>query len=195
MTEEIKTTGAESFQTFKLEYYPAQVDARYGVSPRVIMEKVLQSCKKYAQEFGAGENLLFIGGTGLGKTYLSACVANVVAEKGYSVCYETAGGLFAKLEKNRFSPDAESESAAKEFADCDLLIVDDLGTEIAGNFVTASLYALVNDRLLAGKSMLISTNLTIDEISRRYNPQIASRLQGSFKNLTFIGDDIRVMRG
>lgn len=188
------TTGTESFGNFKLEYYPDAVDVRIGVSPRTVMEKVLRSCKKYAEEFGTGENLLFIGGTGLGKTYLSACVANAVAEKGYSVCYETAGNLFGKLEKNRFNPDPDSESAAKAFADCDLLIVDDLGTEIAGNFVTASLYALVNDRLLAGKSMLISTNLTIDEIARRYNPQIASRLQGSFKNLTFVGDDIRVLK-
>ena len=189
------TTGAETFQNFKLDYYPAQVDARFGVSPRAVMEKVLKYCKKYAEEFGDGENLLFVGGTGLGKTFLSACVANAVAEKGYSVCYESAGSLFSKLEKSRFNPDADSESAAKEFADCDLLIIDDLGTEISGNFVTSSLYALVNNRLLAGKSMLISTNLTIDEIARRYNPQIASRLQGSFKNLTFIGDDIRVMKG
>lgn len=188
------TTGTETFEKFELDHYSAQVDVRFGVSPRAVMEKVLRSCKKYAQEFGTGENLLFIGGTGLGKTFLSACVANAVAAKGYSVCYESAGSLFGKLEKNRFNPDAESESAVREFEKCDLLIVDDLGTEIAGNFVTSSLYTLVNDRLLAGKSMLISTNLTIEEISRRYNPQIASRLQGNFKNLTFIGDDIRVMK-
>lgn len=188
------TTGTETFGNFKLDYYSSQVDARFGVSPKAVMEKVLRLCKKYAEEFGTGENLLFIGGTGLGKTYLSACVANAVAEKGYSVCYESAGSLFTKLEKNRFNPDAESESAVKEFAECDLLILDDLGTEISGNFVTASLYTLVNDRLLAGKSMLISTNLTIDEIGRRYNPQIASRLQGNFKNLTFIGDDVRVLK-
>ena len=188
------STGAESFADFRLDYYPEGVDARFGVSPRAVMEKVLRSCKKYAEEFGAGENLLFIGGTGLGKTYLSACVANAVAEKGYSVCYESAGSLFGKLEKSRFNPDAESESAVKGFADCDLLIIDDLGTEISGNFVTSALYTLLNDRLLAGKSILISTNLNIDEIARRYNPQIASRLQGNFKNLTFIGEDIRVMK-
>jgi len=188
------TTGTETFANFSLEYYPKEVDARIGVSPRVLMEKVLAACKKYAEEFGTGENLLFIGGTGLGKTHLSACVANAVAEKGYSVCYESAGGLFGKLEKNRFNPDAQSESAAREFAQCDLLIIDDLGTEISGNFVTSALYTVLNDRLLAGKSMLISTNLNIDEIARRYNPQIASRLQGSFKNLTFIGDDIRVRK-
>lgn len=188
------TTGTESFGNFRLDYYPQQVDARFGVSPRAVMEKVLRSCKKYAEDFGTGENLLFIGGTGLGKTFLSACVANAVAEKGYSVCYESAGSLFGKLEKNRFDADADSESAAKEFAQCDLLIIDDLGTEISGNFVTSSLYTLLNDRLLAGKSMLLSTNLNIDEIARRYNPQIASRLQGNFKNLTFIGDDIRVMK-
>ena len=77
---------------------------------------------------------------------------------------------------------------------CDLLILDDLGTELPGNFVTAALYALVNDRLLAGKPMIISTNLNIDEIIRRYSPQIGSRLQGSFQRLTFVGEDIRVMK-
>jgi len=188
------SNGTEIFEKFDLDYYSAQVDARIGVSPRAVMEKVLRSCKKYAAEFGTGENLLFIGGTGLGKTYLSACIANAVAVKGYSVCYESAGSLFGKLEKNRFNPDADSEAAVKAFAECDLLIIDDLGTEIAGNFVTATLYTVLNDRLLAGKSMLISTNLNIDEIARRYNPQIASRLQGNFKNMTFIGDDIRIMK-
>ena len=77
---------------------------------------------------------------------------------------------------------------------CDLLIVDDLGTELPGAFVTAALYSLVNDRLLAGKSMVISTNLTVDEAARRYSPQIASRLQGNFQRLTFVGEDIRVIK-
>ena len=77
---------------------------------------------------------------------------------------------------------------------CDLLIIDDLGTEMPGNFVTAALYNLVNDRLLGNKAMIISTNLNVEEAARRYSPQIASRLQGSFKGLTFVGEDIRVMK-
>ena len=74
------------------------------------------------------------------------------------------------------------------------MIIDDLGTEMAGNFVTAALYSLVNDRLLSGKSTIISTNLTVGEIAKRYSPQIASRLEGNFRGFTFVGEDIRVMK-
>ena len=137
---------------------------------------------------------MFVGGTGLGKTFLSACIANAVTDKGYSVAYESAPRLFSKLEKNRFNPDEESREAAERFNTCDLLIIDDLGTEMPGNFVTAAFYSLLNDRLLEGKSMIISTNLNVDEIAVRYSPQIASRLQGSFKGLTFVGEDIRVLK-
>ena len=117
-----------------------------------------------------------------------------MAEKGFSVAYESASHLFAKLEKERFSPDEDSHQAVKKFRECDLLIVDDLGTELPGQFVTAALYALVNDRLLERKPMVISTNLTVEELGRRYSPQIASRLQGSFQRLTFVGEDIRVIK-
>ena len=189
------TTGAETFEAFRLDYYPDQVSNAYGASPRKIMERNLQICRRYAQSFVPGiGNLLFVGGTGLGKTFLSACIANAVTDKGYSVAYESAPRLFAKLEKNRFNPDEESREAAERFAACDLLIIDDLGTEMPGNFVTAAFYSLLNDRLLEGKSMIISTNLNVDEIAVRYSPQIASRLQGSFKGLTFVGQDIRVLK-
>ena len=189
------TTGAERFSAFRLDYYPDRIDRDYGTSPRFIMEKTLNYCKQYAASFlpGCG-NLLFIGGTGLGKTFLSACIANEVTEKGYSVAYESAPQLFAKLEKNRFSPDEQSRLQADKFAQCDLLIIDDLGTEMPGSFVTAALYSLVNDRLLSGKSMIISTNLLTEEIAVRYSPQIASRLQGAFKRFAFVGEDIRVLK-
>jgi len=189
------TTGAERFSAFRLDYYPDRIDRDYGTSPRVIMEKTLNYCKQYAVSFRPGYgNLLFTGGTGLGKTFLSACIANEVTEKGYSVAYESAIQLFAKLEKNRFNPDEESRLQVAKYSDCDLLIIDDLGTEMPGIFVNAVLYSLVNDRLLAGKSMIISTNLTVPEIAQRYSPQIASRLQGEFKGLTFVGEDIRVLK-
>ena len=159
------------------------------------MERNFRTCRSFAQNFtmNAG-NLLFIGGTGLGKTFLSACIARAVADKGYSVVYETASHLFSKLEQARFNGSDENRREAEKFTSCDLLIVDDLGTEMPGQFVTAALYSLVNDRLLAGKPMVISTNLNVDEIRRRYTPQIASRLEGSFNRLTFVGEDIRVMR-
>ncbi len=189
------TCGQERFEDFRLDYYPAEVDSTIGVSPRKVMELNLKRARQYADHFdGSGKNLLFIGGTGLGKTFLSACVATAVAEKGYSVTYESAHRLFEKLNKNQFNPDEQSHRDVARIYDCDLLIVDDLGTELPGNFVTAALYGLLNDRLLSGKSMIVSTNLNADEIVRRYSPQIASRLQGSFQNLIFVGKDIRVMK-
>ena len=189
------TTGEESFEAFRMDYYSSQVDGRYGASPRMIMERNYTICRKYAETFdGSGSNLLFVGGTGLGKTYLSACIAGVVTDRMYSVAYESAPDLFARLERNRFAPDEESKADAARFASCDLLIIDDLGTELPGSFVTAALYSLLNDRLLNKKSMLISTNLNVEEIARRYSPQIASRLQGHFRGLTFVGDDIRILK-
>ena len=187
------TTGAERFSAFRLDYYPEQIDRNYGASPRMIMERTLATCRQYAANFEPGiGNLLFVGGTGLGKTFLSACIANEVTEKGYSVAYESAPRLFSKLEKNRFSPDEQSQRDAEHINTCDLLIIDDLGTEMPGTFVSSALYALINDRMLANKSTIISTNLLAQEIGQRYMPQIASRLQGSYKGLTFVGDDIRL---
>ena len=187
--------GNERFENFRLDYYSDRYDAKLGSSPRVIMERCLHACRRYAENFGNGSgNLLFYGSTGLGKTFLSASIARVVAGRGYSVAYESASHLFAKLEKNRFSPDEQTREQVSKLQECDLLIIDDLGTELPGNFVTAALYTLINDRLLVGKPMIISTNLTYDEMVRRYSPQIASRLQGSFQRFVFTGEDIRVMK-
>ena len=185
----------ETFNQFRLDYYPEKPDPKYGASPRVIMERNFKICRTYALTFtpNAG-NLLFVGGTGLGKTFLSACIARAVADRGYSVVYESANHLFGKLEQAKFSPSEETRREATKFTECDLLILDDLGTEMPGQFVTAALYSLVNDRMLSGKAMVISTNLNVDEMSRRYSPQIASRLQGGFQRLTFVGEDIRILK-
>ncbi len=187
--------GRENFSQFKLEYYPDVVDSRYGASPRKIMEGNFRTCKNYALNFSKESgNLLFVGGTGLGKTFLSACIARTVADRGYSVMYETATHLFTKLEQARFNSNDETRHEADKLTACDLLIIDDLGTELPGQFVTAALYSLMNDRILAGKPMVISTNLNVDEAARRYSPQIASRLHGNFNRLTFVGEDIRVLK-
>jgi DNA replication protein DnaC len=187
--------GRESFSQFRLDYYSSNYDPRYGSSPREIMEKNLNACRTYAATFcESSGNLLFVGGTGVGKTFLSISIARTVAERGYSVCYETASSLFSKLEKARFEHDEESHAEVAALKTCDLLIIDDLGTEMPGSFVTAALYSLLNDRLLAGKCMLISTNLNVDEMAKRYSPQIASRVQGQFRGLTFVGQDIRVLK-
>ena len=187
--------GRETFEQFRLDYYSDFADPRQGVSPRAVMEKTLQTCRRYAYGFTEkAENLLFSGDTGLGKTFLSACIARTVADRGYSVVYESAGHLFANLERAKFSADEAAREEIRKYSQCDLLIVDDLGTEMPGQFTTAALYALINDRLLMGKPMIVSTNLTIDDLSRRYSPQIVSRLRGSFRRVAFIGEDIRVLK-
>lgn len=191
----ILSGSRDTFNQFRLDYYPDRVDPKYGASPRAIMERNFKVCRTYGLTFtkDAG-NLLFVGGTGLGKTFLSACIARAVADRGCSVVYESAGHLFSKLEQAKFNPSEEARWEAARFTDCDLLILDDLGTEMPSQFTTAALYTLINDRILENKPMVISTNLTIDELGRRYSPQIASRLQGSFLLLTFVGEDIRVMK-
>lgn len=187
--------GKETFSQFRLDYYSDAYDSKYGASPRTIMERNFRNCRSYASTFSLQSgNLLFVGGTGLGKTFLSACIARAVADRGYSVCYETASHLFSTLERAKFNADEEARRTAEKYTACDLLIIDDLGTEMPGQFTTAALYSLMNDRLLGGKPMVISTNLNVDEAGRRYSPQIASRLHGSFTRLTFVGDDIRVMK-
>ena len=188
------SAGEESFDQFRLDYY-SDKSTPAGFVPRVIMEKTYQTCRRYAFGFhDKAGNLLFSGNTGLGKTFLSACIARTVADQGYSVVYESAGKLFQTLEKARFEANEENRRAAAKYAECDLLIVDDLGTELPGQFVTAALYRLINDRLLETKPTIISTNLSEEELIRRYNPQIASRLRGSYKRVAFVGDDIRLLK-
>ena len=189
------SAGQEAFDQFRLDYYPDRLDPKWGVNIRTVMAKTFDVCKKYALTFGENSgNLLFSGDTGLGKTFLSACIARAVADRGFSVVYESAGHLFTKLERAKFSNDENAREEIKKYTACDLLIVDDLGTEMPSQFVTAALYSLINDRLLEGKPMIISTNLNTDDLTRRYNPQIASRLRGSFTRVAFLGDDIRVKK-
>lgn len=188
-------SGNERFENFRLDYYSDAVLPQVRVSPRAVMEKNLDYCRQYARHFAEGAgNLLLVGGTGLGKTHLALAMGRAVGEQGCSVCYESAAGLFTKLEKAKFYPSEESLREAKKFETCDLLIIDDLGTELPGQFVTAALYALLNQRLMAGKAMVITTNLNVEEAGQRYSPQIASRLYGEFYRLTFLGEDIRVMK-
>ena len=189
------SAGQERFEQFRADYYPDRIDPTYGVSIRTIMEKTFQTCKRYAYSFSEkSPNLLFSGDTGLGKTFLSACIARTVADTGHSVVYESAGHLFAKLERAKFEGSEESRQDAAKYTACDLLIVDDLGTEMAGQFVTSALYTLINDRLLERKPTIISTNLTVEDLTRRYSPQIVSRLRGSYVRVPFLGDDIRVKK-
>ena len=186
--------GRENFDQFRLDYYPDRIDRNLGVNVRDLMEKTYQTCRKYAYSFTERSgNLLFSGDTGLGKTFLSACIARTVADRGFSVVYESAGHLFSNLERAKFSGDEDARQTAERYTACDLLIVDDLGTEMPGQFTTAALYSLINDRILSGKATIVSTNLNVDDLTKRYNPQIASRLR-SFTRLAFVGEDIRLKK-
>ncbi len=187
--------ASQRLDNFRLDYYADIWDDKAKCIPRRLMEKVLSVCKEYAKNFShGGGNLLFNGSTGLGKTFLAVAVGKEVAAQGYTVCYEGALGLFDKLEKAKFNPTEENLRRAQELQDCDLLIVDDLGTEFAGQFVIAALYGILNGRLQAGKAMIVTTNLNIDEIKVRYSPQIASRMEGEFTLLRFVGTDIRKLK-
>ena len=189
------SAGDETFEDFRLDYYPDRADPRMGVNIRMVMEKTYQTCLRYAMNFSEKSgNLLFSGDTGLGKTFLSACIARTVAEKGYSVVYESAGHLFTRLERAKFAGDEDARREIEKYSECDLLIVDDLGTEMPGQFTTAALYILINDRILSGKATIISTNMNTEDLAKRYNNQIASRLRGGFQRVAFMGDDIRLKK-
>jgi len=191
--------GDESFDKFDLSLYPTETDASAGMVPREVMRKVSEACRRYADNFsGASANLLFQGGTGLGKTYLSACIARVVAGRGFSVCYDTAASALDKYELAKFNRDTpEGEAAAvriRRMENCDLMILDDLGIEMPTPMGQSALYTLVNNRLVNDRKTIISTNLTNDELNKRYTPQIASRILGEFQCLPFVGTDIRRLK-
>ena len=167
----------------------------YTVADNLGIRKLME----YAKNFGKGSaNLIFMGGPGLGKTYLSACIARVVAERGCSVAYESAAAALSAFETQRFSRDGEESAAAasrvREYLGCDLMILDDLGTEMVTSFSVSALYQLINTRLNSAKPTIISTNCTMDELERKYGPQIMSRLEGEYLLLTFHGRDIRLQR-
>lgn len=187
--------GDESFDTFSLDYYSSVRDYETGVSPRECMENVYDVCVYYAEHFGkeAG-NLLFQGGTGLGKTFLAACVARVVARRGFSVVYDTAVSALNAFEAEKFGKAGASPEQIRRLTECDLLILDDLGTELTGAFSLSALYTLINTRLTSRRKTIITTNLSYDELRKRYTPQICSRLEGEYLNLTFAGSDIRAIK-
>ena len=192
--------GEQSFDTFRLDYYSQTLWPGRGVSPRENKELVYEVCLNYAEKFGRFyfKNLFLSGAPGLGKTFLSACVARAVSEQGRSVVYDTAGSVFAQFEERKFQRDQDDLRQARDetrrYLNCDLLILDDLGSELTTQFTQSALYELVNTRLVAGRCTVISSNLSITEAAQRYAPQIASRLEGEYHVLHFFGDDIRLLK-
>ena len=172
-------SGKGSFETFRLDLYPTNPLPKLNAAPRSLMEIVFDRCRAYAHSFS------------LGKTFLSACIARTVADRGFSVTYESAAAVFTEFEREKFGGE---EGLTRKYLASDLMILDDLGTELTTQFSQASLYALLNGRLLEERPLIVSTNLTAVEIQQRYTPQIVSRLLGNCETLLFFGTDIRMYK-
>ncbi len=184
-----------TFDTFSLDYYPYDSNAD-GVSPYARMSKILNYCKNYAKSFsGEGKSILMRGATGLGKTHLSLAIANEVLQKGYYAVYVSAPSILSKLESTHFSyNNGEEEHLIQTLVDCDLLIIDDLGTEFLTPFSKTTIYNIFNNRLLKRKPMIINTNLTVRELQDVYSQRFVSRIIGECDRLDFIGKDIRAQK-
>lgn len=183
----------QSFDAFRLDYYPDDPGPN-GVSPRSHMKLVRDICQGYAARFECSgvKNLFLSGSPGLGKTFLSACIARVVSERGYSVVYDTAIHVFGRFEAEKFG--REENGSTLRYLKCDLLILDDLGSELTTPFIQSALYELVNTRLITGKHTVISSNLSLRDIALRYSGQVSSRIAGEYRLLEFWGEDIRKLK-
>lgn len=182
-----------SFDTFSLDYY-SKTPVRGEISPYLQMSQVLYFCKDYAANFSlSSPNLLMRGATGLGKTHLSLAIAGKVIEAGYGVIYGSVPKLLSRLEKEHFaSPPEERGESEQKLAECDLLILDDLGTEFSTSFSSAVIYNLLNSRLLEGRPTVINTNLSMRELEKQYSERLVSRMMGNHVRLEFWGSDIRL---
>lgn len=184
------------FEDFDLSWYPAESEDKKE-HPRAIMEKILIVCKDFSKNFDSSDdNLLFTGPTGLGKTFLSSCIANELIGRGVSVIYQSAGVVFSLLDRVKFSKNTEDADiyTAKRLIDCDLLILDDLGTEFISDFSSSELFRILNTRLLTRKKTIISTNLSLADIKRIYTERTLSRIVGDYTILKFCGNDIRLLK-
>lgn len=176
-----------SFDDFDLKYYKDDPDV-YD-----LMSRVFAFCKNYARNFDMNSNsILMWGETGLGKTHLSLAIAGEVIKKGYGVVYGSVQNLFSSIEQEHFGKDSRGDGdTEKMLLECDLLILDDLGAEFTTSFTVSTLYNIINTRLLSSKPTIISTNLKISEIEKKYTRRTNSRILGEYRILTFEGHDIR----
>ncbi len=179
----------QSFENFSLDYYQDSPEAYR------CMQKIAHIMKQYAMTFGEGEaqNMVLFGGTGLGKTHLSTAVAKVVIDKGYDVYYTGAVQMLSDFEYQRFgnSTTGDDGNDTSRYFDADLLIIDDLGTEVSNQFTTSVLYNIINTRLNRKQATIISSNLSQADFRKRYWDRITSRIFGEYLVLPFVGTDIR----
>lgn len=181
-----------SFSSFSLDLY-SDVPDENGFNARRRMGEILHYCEDYALHFTpASSNILMYGATGMGKTHLSLSIAKAVAEKGYFVLYGSAQNFLHAIEREHFGK--EDADTTRELISCDLLILDDLGAEFTSAFVTASIYNIVNSRLLSGLPTIVSTNLSLSELEKRYGERVVSRFMGCYEIKQFAGRDVRVMK-
>lgn len=183
-----------TFESFTLDYYPEKTVSDSGRSPREAMREILLNCRKYAETFSlSSQSLLMQGSTGLGKTHLSLAIANEVIAKGFGVIYCSVSSILSKLEAEHFGRE-ENGDTEELLQSCDLLILDDLGTEFKSSFFASTAYAIINARLLTQKPTIISTNLSMRELQDRYSDRFASRVAGNYVRFLFTGHDNRVQK-
>lgn len=179
-----KLAGTQSFETFDLSFYTGR--------DLELMKINLEQLRAFADSFSEDttDSFILLGATGLGKTHLSTSVAARVIERGYSVIYESAQDVISVFEQKRFGGDYSSDRD-RQYTECDLLIIDDLGVEVSNQFTVSCIYNVINSRLVRGKPMIINTNLTQGEMRQRYADRITSRIFGEFRPLLFTGLDVR----
>ena len=188
----------ENFDAFDLSFYSnTEIDPSTGQTCRAVAEIALRDAHTFTERFGNPyRNLLLNGNTGVGKTFLTNCIAGDLLSRGYTVLYLSAFRLFEIFNYYRFGDREKSRQASVDFdtiLDCDLLIIDDLGTEMPTTYTTSQLFTCLEERDLRRASTLISTNLTMDELGKRYSDRIASRLF-TFQYIKLLGRDIRILR-
>ncbi len=191
-----KILDLENFETCSLEYYSSNhIDTLTGLSSLQAMQIALRTCHEFVDNFSDQfQNILLYGDTGVGKTFLSHCVAKELIERSFAVIYFTASQLFDIFAKKQFEKDADVKLDYDHIYDCDLLIIDDLGTEFTNSFTSSQLFICLNERILRRKSTLISTNLSPDDIRKLYSERVFSRISSSYTVLRLIGDDIRIQK-
>lgn len=188
----------ENFETFSYDYYSeTESNPATGLTALETIQNAVKDCRKFINDFDfAFSNLFLYGDTGVGKTFLSNCVAKELLDTGHSVIYFTAFQLFDILKRNAFYKTTEEDviAAHQNIFDCDLLIIDDLGTEMPNSFTVSQLFLCLNERMLRKKSTIISTNLTINQVAEIYSERTFSRISSSYIMLKLFGDDIRIQK-
>ena len=188
----------ENFDHFSYDYFDdTRVDERSGRTAREYMTQVVAACRQYVEEFGTKkENILFTGKTGLGKTFLSNCIARELIERCYSVVYLPAVEMFEIFSREKFAYDStdEDRDRSQYLLECDLLIVDDLGTELVNTFTTSQLFYVINERLNRKKGTIISTNLPVNEMRDEFTDRVMSRIVSQYRVIPLYGEDIRIQK-